>query len=359
MFPINQWIKIKAPATVANMVCGFDILGFAVNNPYDEMEMRLVPLVQGQAAITIINIDDYNLPTDPEKNVAGAALIALIEEYTANSIIDKVLSEDDDSNTKEVIKTTTNKSSSNKLQNTKFNSNLIDFSKIGFEVKINKLIKPGSGVGSSAASSAGAVVGANYLLGNPFSKDDLVRFAMNGEKVASGVKHADNIAPCIHGGVTLVRSIFPLEIIALPSPTLFVTIVHPQIEVRTADARSILKQNVQLKDAIKQWGNIAGLVAGLMKGDYDLIGRSLEDVIIEPVRSILIPGFDELKKACKAAGALGGGISGSGPSIFFLSKEKETALAVELEMKKLYEGLGLAYHTYVTTINQRGVEIEA
>lgn len=331
MVPINQWIKIKAPATVANMVCGFDILGFAVNNPYDEMEMRLVTRAADQAAITIINTDDFNLPTDPEKNVAGAALIALIEEYTANSIIEKSLGTE---------------------------SKLIDFSKIGFEVKINKLIKPGSGVGSSAASSAGAVVGANYLIGNPFSKDDLVRFAMNGEKVASGVKHADNIAPCIHGGVTLVRSIFPLEIVALPSPNLFVTIVHPQIEVRTADARSILKQNVQLKDAIKQWGNIAGLVAGLMKGDYDLIGRSLEDVIIEPVRSILIPGFDELKKACKAAGALGGGISGSGPSIFFLSKERDTALAVEQEMKKLYEGLALAHHTYVTTINQKGVEIE-
>jgi homoserine kinase len=331
MVPINQWIKIKAPATVANMVCGFDILGFAVNNPYDEMEMRLVTRAADNAAITIINMDDYDLPTDPEKNVAGAALIAFIEEYTANSIIEKSLGTE---------------------------SKQIDFSKIGFEVKINKLIKPGSGVGSSAASSAGAVVGANYLIGNPFSKDDLVRFAMNGEKVASGVKHADNIAPCIHGGVTLVRSIFPLEIVALPSPTLFVTIVHPQIEVRTADARSILKQNVQLKDAIKQWGNIAGLVAGLMKGDYDLIGRSLEDVIIEPVRSILIPGFDELKKACKAAGALGGGISGSGPSIFFLSKEKDTALAVEQEMKKLYEGLALEHHTYVTTINQKGVEIE-
>jgi homoserine kinase len=327
MVPLNQWIKIKAPATVANMVCGFDILGFAVNNPYDEMEMRLV----NKAGITIINIDDYNLPTDPEKNVAGAALLALMEEYTTNS-------------------------SNEKLQNAI--SENIDFSKIGFEVKINKLIKPGSGVGSSAASSAGAVVGANYLLGNPFTKDDLVRFAMNGEKVASGVKHADNIAPCIHGGVTLVRSIFPLEVIALPSPTLYVTIVHPQIEVRTADARSILKQNVKLKDAIKQWGNIAGLVAGLMKSDYDLIGRSLEDVIIEPVRSILIPGFDDLKKACKAVGALGGGISGSGPSIFFLSKEKETALSVENEMKKLYEGLGLAHHTYVTTINQTGVEIE-
>ena len=322
MFSENQWIKIKAPATVANMVCGFDILGFAVNSPYDEMEMRWMTRAENEPSITIINIDNYNLPTDPEKNVAGAALLAFLEEYEEKQ----------------------NSSSS---------------SKIKFEVKINKLIKPGSGVGSSAASAAGAVVGANYLVGNIFSKDDLVRFAMNGEKLASGVKHADNIAPCIFGGVTLVRSIFPLEIIALPSPTLHVTIVHPQIEVRTSDARSILIQEVLLKDAIKQLGNIAGLVAGLMKSDYDLIGRSLEDVIIEPVRSILIPGFDALKLACKQAGALGGGISGSGPSIFMLSKTKEIAIAVEKEMKQLYDGIGLPHHTYVTSINQTGVEIIA
>ena len=322
MFSENQWINIKAPATVANMVCGFDILGFAVNSPYDEMEMRWMARAENEASITIINIDNYNLPTDPEKNVAGAALLAFLEEY-----------EEKQNNSKA--------------------------SKIKFEVKINKLIKPGSGVGSSAASSAGAVVGANYLVGNIFSKDDLVRFAMNGEKLASGVKHADNIAPCIFGGVTLVRSIFPLEIIALPSPTLHVTIVHPQIEVRTSDARSILRQQVLLKDAIKQWGNIAGLVAGLMKPDYDLIGRSLEDVIIEPVRSILIPGFDALKLACKQAGALGGGISGSGPSIFMLSKTKEIAIEVEKEMKQLYDGIGLPHHTYVTSINQTGVEIIA
>ena len=322
MFSENQWIKIKAPATVANMVCGFDILGFAVSSPYDEMEMRWMPRAENEASITIINIDEYNLPTDPEKNVAGAALLAFLEEYEEKQ----------------------NNSSSPKIK---------------FEVKINKLIKPGSGVGSSAASSAGAVVGANYLVGNIFSKDDLVRFAMNGEKLASGVKHADNIAPCIFGGVTLVRSIFPLEIIALPSPSLHVTIVHPQIEVRTSDARSILRQQVLLKDAIKQWGNIAGLVAGLMKSDYDLIGRSLEDVIIEPVRSILIPGFDALKLACKQAGALGGGISGSGPSIFMLSKTKEIAIAVEKEMKQLYDGIGLPHHTYVTSINQTGVEITA
>jgi len=317
----NQWIKIKAPATVANMVCGFDILGFAVHSPYDEMEMRWMTRAENGPSITIINIDEYNLPTDPEKNVAGAALITFLEEYEEKQ-----------------------KSSSPKIK---------------FEVKINKLIKPGSGVGSSAASSAGAVVGANYLVGSIFSKDDLVRFAMNGEKLASGVKHADNIAPCIFGGVTLVRSIFPLEIVALPSPTLYVTIVHPQIEVRTSDARSILRQQVLLKDAIKQWGNIAGLVAGIMKSDYDLIGRSLEDVIIEPVRSILIPGFDALKLACKEAGALGGGISGSGPSIFMLSKTKEIAMAVENEMKQLYDGIGLPHHTYVTSINQTGVEIIA
>ena len=322
MFSENQWIKIKAPATVANMVCGFDILGFAVNSPYDKMEMRWMTRAENEPSITIINIDNYNLPTDPEKNVAGAALLAFLEEYEEKQ----------------------NSSSS---------------SKIKFEVKINKLIKPGSGVGSSAASAAGAVVGANYLVGNIFSKDDLVRFAMNGEKLASGVKHADNIAPCIFGGVTLVRSIFPLEIIALPSPSLHVTIVHPQIEVRTSDARSILRQQVLLKDAIKQWGNIAGLVAGLMKSDYDLIGRSLEDVIIEPVRSILIPGFDALKLACKQVGALGGGISGSGPSIFMLSKTKEIAIAVEKEMKQLYDGIGLPHHTYVTSINQTGVEIIA
>ena len=322
MFSENQWIKIKAPATVANMVCGFDILGFAVSSPYDEMEMRWMPRAENEASITIINIDEYNLPTDPEKNVAGAALLAFLEEYEEKQ----------------------NNSSAPKIK---------------FEAKINKLIKPGSGVGSSAASAAGAVVGANYLVGNIFSKDDLVRFAMNGEKLASGVKHADNIAPCIFGGVTLVRSIFPLEIIALPSPSLHVTIVHPQIEVRTSDARSILRQQVLLKDAIKQWGNIAGLVAGLMKPDYDLIGRSLEDVIIEPVRSILIPGFDALKLACKQAGALGGGISGSGPSIFMLSKTKEIAIAVEKEMKQLYDGIGLPHHTYVTSINQTGVEIMA
>ena len=180
---------------------------------------------------------------------------------------------------------------------------------------------------------------------------------MNGEKLASGVKHADNIAPCIMGGVSLIRSIHPLDIISIPAPALFVTVVHPQIEVKTSDARQILRQQVLLKDAIKQWGNIAGLVAGFMKNDPELIGRSLEDVIIEPIRSILIPGFDEVKKNCKDAGALGGGISGSGPSIFMLSRDKEGAEVCRQIMESIYNRIGIDYYTYVTTISQKGVEV--
>jgi homoserine kinase len=225
-------------------------------------------------------------------------------------------------------------------------------------VIITKRIKPGSGIGSSAASAAGAVVAANELLGNIFTKEELVRFAMFGEKVASGVKHADNIAPCIYGGVTLIRSIFPLDIIPISCPALFVSVLHPQIEVRTSDAREILRKEVLLKDAIRQWGNIAGLVAGLMKNDYELIGRSLEDVIIEPVRSILIPGFDQIKAECKAAGAIGGGISGSGPSIFMLSKDEPTAKAVAGVMKSVYDRIGVNYHIYLTTVNHRGVSVK-
>lgn len=301
-------IKVHAPGTVANLVCGFDILGLCLNEPNDLMEVKLLD----EKKIIIHSADGYPLPTDPAQNTAGAPLIEMINELDQP---------------------------------------------VGFEVTIHKRIKPGSGIGSSAASAAGAVVAANHLLGNIYSNADLVRFAMFGEKVATGVKHADNIAPCIYGGVTLIRSIFPLDIVAIPAPPLHVTVVHPQIEVKTKDARQILRKEVLLKDAIKQWGNIAGLVAGFMSNDMDLIGRSLEDVIIEPVRSILIPGFDEVKQRCKAAGALGGGISGSGPSLFMLSKEKSTALAVQQEMNAVYERIGLEYHSYVTTINMGGVKV--
>jgi homoserine kinase len=305
---MSKTIKVLSPGTVANLVCGFDVLGLCLHEPCDLMEVRLL----SEKKIIIQSADGYPLPLDPAQNTAGAPLIEMINELDQQ---------------------------------------------IGFEVIIHKNIKPGSGIGSSAASAAGSVVAANHLLNNVFSKQDLVRFAMFGEKVASGVKHADNVAPCIYGGVTLIRSILPLDIISIPAPDLFVTIVHPQIEVRTSDARQILRKEVLLKDAIKQWGNIAGLVAGFMKNDYELIGNSLEDVIIEPVRSILIPGFHDVKNKCKEAGALGGGISGSGPSIFMLSKTESTAKEVEKVMKEIYDKIRLPYHTYVTTINKGGVKI--
>jgi homoserine kinase len=301
-------ISVHSPATVANLVCGFDILGMALNEPYDIMTIRLLD----EPKVVIHNKDEFNLPTEAAKNVAGVVLLSIIEKMN---------------------------------------------DRMGFDIEIEKHIKPGSGIGSSAASAAGAAVAANHLLGNIFSNDELVQFAMNGEKLASGVKHADNIAPCIWGGISLIRSIHPLDIVPIASPDLYVTVVHPQIEVRTSDARQILRKQVLLKDAIKQWGNIAGLVSGFLKNDYDLIGRSLEDVIIEPIRSILIPGFDEVKTCCKETGALGGGISGSGPSVFMLSKTEATARAVELVMKDVYNRIGIEYNTYVTTVNKKGVEV--
>jgi homoserine kinase len=304
----GKTITVRCPGTIANLVCGFDVLGLCLQDPYDEMDVTLLP----ERKVIIHSADGYPLPADPAQNTAGAPLLEIMEESKP------------------------------------------DF---GFEITIRKHIKPGSGVGSSAASAAGAVMAANHLLGHPFSKEELVRYAMFGEKVACGVKHADNIAPGIYGGVTLIRSIFPLDIIAIPSPTLHVALVHPQIEVKTADARQILRKEVLLKDAIKQWGNIAGLVAGFFQNDYDLISRSLEDVIVEPVRSILIPGFSEVKKQCLEAGALGGGISGSGPSIFMLCKEAHTAEVVGGIMKEIYTHLGIEHHVYTTQVNKQGITV--
>jgi homoserine kinase len=303
-----QFIQLKAPATIANLVCGFDILGLCLQEPFDVMELRLLP----EKEVIITHDGNCSLPTQPALNTAGAALLDLLKEVPEE---------------------------------------------VGFAVHIQKNIKPGSGLGSSAASAAGAVVGANLLLNDRFSKTDLVRFAMAGEKVASGVKHADNIAPVIYGGTTLIRSIFPLDIVPIQTPELHITVVHPQIEVRTADARQILRKEVLLKDAIRQWGNIAGLMAGLMQGDYELIGRSLEDTIIEPLRSILIPEFNNLKQRCIQAGALGGGISGSGPSVFMLSKNASTATAVEEIMQDVYRAISLPHYTYVTSVNSNGCTV--
>lgn len=301
-------VRLKVPATVANLVCGFDILGMAIHEPYDEMELKLLETPE----LIIRHTDGFGLPEEPSENVAGVVLLKIMEHLNFKN---------------------------------------------GFEVTIEKRIKPGSGLGSSAASAAGAAVGANELLGNIFTREELVYFAMFGEELASGVKHADNIAPCIYGGITLVKSSDPVDIIPLNAPDLFVTAVHPQIEVKTSDARQILKNKILLKDAIEQWGNIAGLVAGIQKNDSGLIGRSLKDVIIEPVRSILIPKFNEIKEKSMEAGALGGGISGSGPSLFMLSETEKISKDIAEIMKTVYDETGIDSLVYVSKINPSGITV--
>ena len=302
-------LRIFCPATIANISCGFDVLGVALDSVGDEMVVRKV----SEKGIRITKLEGQDLPMETLKNVAGVAGLALLEasNYTG-----------------------------------------------GFEIEIYKKIKAGSGIGSSAASSTGAVWAMNELLGNPFSSLELVKFSMEGERLASGVAHADNVAPALLGGFTLVRSYDPLDVVPIPSPSeLYATVIHPQIEVKTSDSRKILKTNITLADGIKQWGNVGGLVAGLFTSNYDLIGRSLVDHIVEPIRSILIPGFDDVKSEAIKAGALGCGISGSGPSIFALSRGFKNAEKVAEAMKSIYKNIGIEYDIHISKVNTEGIKI--
>ena len=302
-------VQLFCPATIANISCGFDVLGLALDAVGDEMIIGKSDI----PGVRITRVTGQDLPMETEKNVAGVAALALLKSLDHPG---------------------------------------------GFEIEITKKIKPGSGIGSSAASAAGAVAGINSLLGEPYSKEELVPFAMQGEKLASGVAHADNVAPALLGGFTLVRSYDPLDIIKLNTPEkLYATILHPQIEVKTADSRKILKTVISLEDGIRQWGNVGGLVAGLYTEDYDLIGRSLEDHIVEPIRSILIPGYEQLKKASRNEGALGVGISGSGPSVFALSKGKNRATAVASAFEEAYTAIGVPFEIHVSKINPEGIKI--
>jgi homoserine kinase len=302
-------IKLFCPATIANISCGFDVLGLCLETVGDEMIIRKSD-VKG---IKIMKIVGEDLPFETSKNVAGVAALALLDA--------------------------------------------IDY-KFGFEIEIYKNIKPGSGIGSSAASAAGAVFGINELLEKPFKRKELVEFAMKGEAIASGSEHADNVAPAILGGITLVRSSAPLDIIKIESPSeLYATVIHPQIELKTSEMRAVLQPMIPLKSAILQWGNLGGLIAGFYTSDYELIGRSLHDEIVEPLRGPFIPKFDVIKKTALENGALGSGISGSGPSIFALSKGIETANRIAKAMFVVYEDMNMPFEIHVSKVNPEGVKI--
>ena len=306
-----QQIEIFAPATIANISCGFDVMGCCLDSIGDTMILRKT----SEKGLRISKIIGEELPMEPEKNVASAAIMAMLKAC--------------------------------KIQP--------DF---GFDIEIHKNIKPGSGIGSSAASAAGAVFAANELMGKPFSDHELIPFAAEGERVACGAPIADNVAPALLGGFTLVKETDPIKIVELPSIIgLYATIIHPQIEIKTSISRDILPQTVSLKKAVKQWANVGALVHALHTNDHALFADSLKDYIVEPHRSKLIPKFDEVIKSAINAGALGGGISGSGPSIFTFSKDVKTAENVRLAINKIYKKTNVPYHIYTSKINDKGVKI--
>jgi homoserine kinase len=299
-------ISVFAPASVANVSCGFDILGFCLDGVGDEfyIEKTVEPGVHFKEII------GQKLPLDPQKNVAGVAALALLKQHPSDC---------------------------------------------GFAITLTKGIKPGSGIGSSSASAVGVVYALNELMGLGLSKMELLPFALEGEMLASQAAHADNIAPALLGGFTLVRSLQPMDIVSIPTPSdLYAAVIHPLVELKTAEARSVLSTEVSFKDSIQQSANLGALISGLHTADYDLISRSLVDILVEPKRAPLIPNYSALKQAALNANALGAGISGAGPSVFALCKGKENAKAVAQSMREVLESSGTIFETFVSPINTQG-----
>jgi homoserine kinase len=303
--------KAIAPATVANVSCGFDIFGFAVEAPADEVVVTL----SNEKGVRIVAItgDEGRLPTEANRNTSGVA----VEEYLKATGMD-----------------------------------------VGIELVLNKNLPLGSGMGSSAASSVAALVAVNQLFDNPLTREELLPFAMEAERIACGSAHADNVAPSLLGGFVLIRGYHPLDVTRIPTPdSLYCTLVHPHLELKTIDSRRVLKASISMKDATTQWGNIAGLVVGLMKPDYNLISRSLHDVVAEPVRSVLSPGFAAIQEEAIHQGALGSGISGSGPTIFALSTARDIAQNVGTSIQHQFERMRLKSDVFVSKINTVGARV--
>ena len=303
-------IKIKAPATVANLSCGYDILGLCIDGLYDEIEISKIS--EKKVIIDVLDSQYSNIPINPHENTGGVPAI----------LIQKKLK--------------------------------LDY---GFRLKIKKGIPLCGGLGSSAATAAGVVFGINQLLGNVLSLNEMIEYALEGEKLSSDTPHADNIAPCIMGGLVLIKSTYPLDLIKLPVGPFFLAIIHPDIIINTKTARKILPEMIELKSAVKQWGNISALTYGFTINDLDIIKSSMKDFIIEPVRSKLITGFSDIQNAALKNGAIGSSISGSGPSIFALCENKEIAESVFAGMKEVAGKSKIAFEGYISSINHSGPEI--
>ncbi len=304
-------IRAWAPATIANLSCGYDVMGLALDAPGDEVEVEIDE--SGEIRLEIVG-DGGLLPKHVEKNLASA----MVQRF--------LISE----------------------QLTQF----------GARVRLHKNLPLNSGMGSSSSSAVAALTAINHLAGQPYSPLQLLPAAMDGERIACGNAHADNVAPALLGGVVLIRDVKGRDVVQLPFPdSLRISLVHPHIDVPTSESRLILKPRVAIPEAVQQWANVGGLVAGFCTGDIPLIGRSLEDVIFEPVRSMLIPGFYDMKDIAMDAGAIGFGISGSGPSVFALSNDEQVAKEISLKLHKYLKSIGIDNEHYTSGINQQGAKV--
>jgi homoserine kinase len=300
-----------APATVSNVACGFDVLGFALIAPGDEVTAELAGSGVRIAAITG---DQGRLPRDAAKNTAGIAAQALLT----------LLGE-----------------------------------RRGVALTIRKGLPLSSGLGGSAASAVAAVVAVDALFDAHTPLETLMVCAFDGERIGAGSAHGDNIGPAVYGGFVLVRVPNPPDVVRLPVPAgLTAVVVHPDLEIETARARALLGTTVPLGDAIRQWANLGALVDALHRSDFDLMSRALEDSIAEPRRAPLVPGLAQIKQAAAHAGALGCSLSGSGPSLFALCRDAASAAAVAAAMTAaVRRHIGGEPQTYVSPIASRGARV--
>jgi homoserine kinase len=307
-------VRVFAPATIANLGPGFDVLGLALGAPGDLLDAEL----SSHAGVEIVEVtgDDGQLSRDPARNVAGRSAA-------------------------DVLRRAAEKGAG---------------AASGVRLWLHKQMPLASGLGSSGASSAAGAVAVNELLGQPLSEHEVVLSAMEGERAASGTPHADNVAPSVMGGVVLVRSYDPFEVVALPvPPALCVTVVHPHCKVSTAEARRLVKARLfSIDEVIPNLGNVAALVAALASGDLALLGRSIQDRLVEPVRAPLIPGFHAVKEAALGAGALGCSIAGSGPSMFAFASDVDTAIAIGGAMQAAFRAAGLDSDLFTGPVSTRG-----
>lgn len=301
----------EAPATIANVGPGFDVLGFALDAPRVRVEITRAAGHGGCVRIESV----ATVPTDPAKNTAGASVLALMQGHALDD-------------------------------------NIV--------LRIDAGIPIGSGLGSSAASAVAAVVAANAFFALALGPEQLLPYAVTGEGATSGSPHADNVAPSLLGGITLVRSHDPLDIVALPIPPgLYAVVVHPACTVETAAARRVLPDTISLHDAVRQWAQVGALVAALHQRDFPLLGRALEDRLIEPHRSQFIPGYATVKKAALNAGAIGCAIAGSGPSMFAFATDPPTAQRCGTAMQQAFAAVKVQSALWIGPMSAQGARVIA